>query len=300
MDPVVFLCTRKPVPPAEEIISWYYTVESRNPKISNPEYLNPKLYKKVKKSEKNSKELLDDPEFQQITDPFKKVKDLSGIKFINVFGVILANIDAVFNIVGTLASYLEPTDVTPLRFACINETNELAGGDVQYLQYRRPNCQGWGLTGVKAKGWNKTLINLDRFNIQYGTEDTNKANYEYLISSVLGKMSQGIDFVTIQAKDIFWALGIGTRILAIHGNLVAQVNPETDAYAIFLTSTVFEKITLFKPVTSSPVNNVMYLICEDRKEKYTDPFTPIVTSNTEPGKVTEKFVTWFSEIYTCL
>lgn len=289
MDPVKILCSGITPPGLQELIEWYYR-DPEETEISEPWKFG-ELFTKTDEFRKKLGREADSDKWSPLIDPFAPVKNISGIKFVTPMGLILANIDAVFNITRSLASYLEPVDLTMLRYACILEENN-GGGEVQYLQYRRPNSIGWGLTGDKGT-WSKSAINLERFNIKFGKSLDNKAKYKELIDDVLHRSPEGLDFVFVDTQDRIFGLGIAIEVLAVTGNLVARVDLEHPEY-IYLASKNFERVTLFKPVLSGNLGDA-YLICEKRIEHIDNGFNELILKPETPVKISKNFKIWFDE-----
>ena len=89
--------------------------------------------------------------------------------FLDRAGIKLANIDRVFNVTLSKVSYIKQQDMEHLFYV------DLAGGPgafTQYIQYRRPNSRGWGITikGYPPTEWHllDTEIMDNRFNIING------------------------------------------------------------------------------------------------------------------------------------
>lgn len=266
MDPIEYICRGLSVPSEDQIISFYYNFESQNPKI-------------IAELDIQSRPI-------KVKNYYSQIANLSAIRFVSPLGLVLANIDAVFNIVRTMASYLQPTDLTDFKFASIGGSG---GGEVQYLQYRRPNCQGWGLTQVGGF-WDKGMINMDRFNPQYGTGDNDRSNYNYLRESVIGRFYKGVDFVFVNTKDLIFGLGLAIGVLSHKGNMVAKVDPLKDADYIFLVSLCFERITLFKPLVSDDI----YLLAFEKIE-VKNPFDTLLFNSREIKK-TSQFMDWITPL----
>ena len=216
--------------------------------------------------------------------------------FANRAGVKLANIDAVRHVTGTVFTPTHLTDSSPFTFC------DVAGGPgsfTQYLQYRYPNSQGYGITLESAAGldWNDRVVDKKRFDSYYGPSNTGNLYLEApsFISYVLSKEPNGVDLVVadggFEVDDDAEASGksdaskyqqqefLSSRLILAEamvavacckqgGNAVIKVFDTVTRWSaelILLLGQCFDTITLFKPVSSRPANGEQYLLCMGRR-----------------------------------
>lgn len=176
---------------------------------------------------------------------------------------------------------------------------DIAGGPgswTQYMQRKFPNCQGFGIS-LKSEefDWKVSFYNIDtrRFFITYGLDETGniykKSNRDEFAKTVLRAEfgDYGMD-PDLEASEKLIDLcicdgGIGDgeirggsffklflaeivtslRCLGDGGSLVIklfQLDYELIRQTIFVLSTLFERITLYKPITSRSTSREKYLL----------------------------------------
>jgi cap1 methyltransferase len=229
-------------------------------------------------------------------NPAENIGNYSGLKWIGRAGLKLANIDAIFNLSNSNSTFRDPIDVRPFNFV------DLAGGPgafTQYLQYRRPRSEGWGMsleTEKKGCAWELSQLDTSRFNILKGADGSGDIikNYYWTIQEIHAKAGNRIDLVvsdgfikedaTVTFEDyineevinlslLICELGIGINILKEGRDLICKVSdtlrPIT-AEVLFVLTLAFEKVCLFKPMTSRAANAEKYVICQTRRKDVSD------------------------------
>jgi len=224
-------------------------------------------------------------------NPAEKILTYSGLRWIGRAGIKIANIDAIFNISKSNSSFREPIDLYPLAFADIAGG---PGGFTQYLQYRRPRSEGWGMsleTEKKGCAWELAALDTSRFNILRGADGSGDIikNYYWTIKEINSK-SAGMELVVsdgfikedesvtfedylneelINLNLLICELGIGLNILKEGRDMICKfsdtLRPIT-AEVLFVCTLAFEKVCLFKPMTSRPANAEKYIICQNRRK----------------------------------
>jgi cap1 methyltransferase len=216
---------------------------------------------------------------RSLINPFEKI---GRSIFINRAGVKLANIDAVHHITNHIFTFDQQHTNQPFTFC------DLAGGPgafTQYLQYRYPASKGYGIT-IRAKGlnWNTNVINTETFSIFEGPDNTGNlyTNYGPFIDFVRSQQPYGVDLIVadgaidaeqnqefLNSRVIATEATIAIACTKVGGNFVLKVFDTVTAISaqlIFILSQCFEKVLLFKPVSSRPANSERYLICMNRHQ----------------------------------
>lgn len=247
-----------------------------------PIYVDLKMYQELQQI----KDLYDNPNFAKArleANPFERIgKSI----FMDRAGVKLANIDAIFDISGHIGGYIAKQTAGSFTFC------DLAGGPgawTQYLQYRRPEAYGYGITlrnTDQALPWNTANLDMDRFNITYGKDNTGDlyTNANWFAEYVKKTEPEGVDLVVadggfgvegsescqeiLTSRLILSEALTGVKCLKVGGNFVCKVYDtvsEISAHVLFIMALCFENIWLFKPISSRPANCEKYLICKGRR-----------------------------------
>ncbi len=209
--------------------------------------------------------------------------------FMNRAAIKIANIDAVHHVTNKIFTYKDRKSNDAFTFCDVAAG---PGGFTQYLQYRFPLSKGYGMT-LKTEGldWNRRLLDMSRFEPFYGSDGTGDLyrNAIQFIDFVLKKHYQGVDLVMGDGgfeldtdqydKDVYKKQEflssrlllsqclIGVGCTKHHGNFVVKLFDTVTNFSsqlIYLLSLCFNRITIFKPVSSRPANAEKYLICMDR------------------------------------
>lgn len=237
-------------------------------------------------------------------NPFEK---LSNSAFMNRAAIKIANIDSV------------------VKLPKVDTFCDIAagpGGFTQYIQYRYPSSYGYGMTLKTPKDdWNIDLLNTKRFEAIYGpNKDDNGdlyAHWKFFVDYVKKKHPEGVNLVTADGgfQTEFESQEEATsRLLLVQsligilcckkgGAFVLKVFDTVtlfSAHLIYVLSTFFREIIMFKPMSSRPANSERYLICKDRNENV-DVSTLIDKSMMErplslfSNELPESFDSWLSE-----
>jgi len=226
------------------------------------------------------------------TNPYE---NLGRSIFMNRAGLKLANIDALYKLTNHLGAFMHLSTPGAFKFC------DLAGAPgafTQYIQWRRDEAMGYGIT-LKSKDpnvpdWNTKQLDIHRFLPYYGESGTGNLYFEWknFVSRVRQDQVLGVDLVTadggfdvetdrafdrqefLSFRLIMVQLLTGLKLLKEGGNFVVKVFDtvtELSAQLLYIASLCFDKITLFKPITSRPANAEKYLICQGKRkgtEKY--------------------------------
>ena len=234
-------------------------------------------------------------EYARILNPAEKLDDMSALNKKARAGIKAANIDAVFGMSKAQLTDIEHFDPTVIFFL------DLAGGPgafSQVMQYHFPASQGYGIslkTSTVGCAWNRGLLDMTRFTILEGADGTGDliVNYRWVIAEMkkaTGKstadQASGVDLVMadgfiksetaegfreeelINQNLIVCEIGVGIACLKPNCNMFIKVTEtlrSVMAEAIWLASCAFEKVCLFKPMSSRPLNAEAYLICKKRR-----------------------------------
>jgi hypothetical protein len=223
----------------------------------NNKYCDPSLLNQANKNR------LDD----KLTDPFKKE---SYEPFMNRDSIILANMDMVFNFSKHTSGYiLKQESVKDLSFAAMGDG---PGGFSQYMMYRNPSSYGFGNTPIEYP-FNKYRLDPTHFNIIQGPSKKGdiQLDYKHFVKSIRTVEATGLDVILGNYPDtnvtdigylvrLLVALSVG-KIGCVFISKV-KLNSELMIDLIYITSKCFDKITLFKPLSTDLNDNIYYLVAQ--------------------------------------
>lgn len=218
---------------------------------------------------------------RDLADPFG---GLGRDPFFDRAGLKLANMDAVYNITRLNDSFYSPNDNQQLYTYL-----DIAGGPgswTQYMQYRIPSARGYGITLEASKNdWNPRFLDMTRFTpVRNEGGDLLRA-YPAFINRVMtddrgprfpgadvaladgGFESEGLGQEEEYLPLIRCELFTGITLLREHSNMVCKIMEAVNgatADTIYLAALCFQRVALFKPITSRPANSERYLIGLDR------------------------------------
>ena len=234
--------------------------------------------------------------FVQARDNTNPFENIGRSIFINRAAIKIANIDAVHKIAGVF-SYDQRQSNDQLVFCDVAAG---PGGFTQYIQYRYPQAQGYGMTLAKpGLDWSTKFIDMSRFDAYYGPDNTGNlyTNYEHFISRVLSKQPAGVNLVMgdggfdleesddktllhrqefLSSRLLLTQALIGVACTGVHGNFVLKVFDtvtEFSAHVLYVLAQCFERIQIFKPVSSRPANAERYVICWNRRPEVQSYYT---------------------------
>ena len=244
-----------------------------------PIYIDKTLYTRLQ----NIKNGYGVPEFGRariITNPFEGIgKSI----FMDRAGVKLANIDAVLNLTGQNGGLMSKQVMGEFRFC------DLAGAPgawTQYIQWRRPESYGYGISLRGDIEWNSELLDMDRFNITYGQDETGNlyTNANWFGDYVRSVESEGVDLVmadggfSVDGQEdrqeyltshlILSETLTALQCLKIGGSYVFKVYDTVTKFTgdlLYVLACCFDQIWIFKPISSRPANSEQYVICKGLK-----------------------------------
>lgn len=296
MDPSASLCLaydslRQPEPEVVITDDWYTDNSSQKltpnytqvDKRSAPEamYCDKNRYAILQRV----KDAFDIPGFNEARDAMNPFERIGNSIFMNRASIKLANIDAVHHVSGEIFTF---ENKTADKVFC--DVAAGPGGWTQYLQYRFPSAQGYGMT-LRTLDWNTKLLDMTRFTAFYGSDNTGDlyTNWEQFIEFFLKQQYAGANIVTgdggfdiegttdksawhqqewLSSRLLLVQALIGIGCTMIGGNFVVKIFDtvtEISAQIIFILSQCFQRILMWKPVSSRPANAEQYLICMGRK-----------------------------------
>jgi cap1 methyltransferase len=206
----------------------------------------------------------------------------------NRAAIKLANIDAVHHISNHVFTFIDKTSPSPFSFCDVAAG---PGGFTQYLQYRFPNSIGYGMTlKHQTLDWNTKSLDMSRFSPFYGPDNTGNlyTNWNHFIDFVLAEQPNGVDLVTadggfdleegdktllhkqefLSSRLLLTQSLIGIACTKLNGNFVLKTFDTVtsiSAHVLFILSLCFNRIIIFKPISSRPANAESYLLCIGRK-----------------------------------
>lgn len=229
--------------------------------------------------------------FIQARDATNSFENIGRSIFINRAAIKLANTDAVHKVSGQLFTFDNKTSMDPFTFCDVAAG---PGGFTQYLQYRYKRAIGYGMTlRHETLDWNTRSLDMTRFTAFYGPDNTGNlyTNWEPFINYVLSKEENGVDLVTadggfdlednmdktllhrqefLSSRLLLTQAVIGVACAKIGGNFMVKVFDTVttfSAHVLFVLAQCFERILIFKPISSRPANSERYVICMNKNRE---------------------------------
>ncbi len=260
------------------------------------------------------------------TNPFEY---LGNSIFMNRASVKLANIDAVINPLQRQGGYINPQEDTQIFYL------DLAGGPggfSQYLQYRYPNSIGFGMTLTTESNlnWNSTKLDMTRFYPYTGEDGSGNlyTQWNYLVTKIKQENVLGLQLVVadggfeidqstqanlqefLSSRLILIEFLVALSTLTIGGSFICKVFDTISPFSadlLFLASLCFDRLFLFKPISSRPANDERYFVGQglkpniqayiniliDASKLYTDK---LYISRLFSSPLPPSFITWLTTI----
>ncbi len=201
-------------------------------------------------------------------DPFH---DVSYNPFLSRDSIVLGNIDAIFNFSHHTGGYIITQDTKDFNFATLEDG---PGHFTQYILYRNPNSYGYGITPIEYPFDGQ--IDITHFNITAGASGTGNLvkDYKSFIQFVRTVEATGLNLVVGNYIGDIFPVGYLVRlvtalgIVSIGGTFVCKVSQLDDPLMLdllWITTQCFNKVTLFKPLSTPSYNKVYYVIAADAK-----------------------------------
>jgi cap1 methyltransferase len=204
-------------------------------------------------------------------------------KFANNAELKLANIDAVIKLTKDQFTLNKTVSSLGITFADIAAG---PGGFTKYIIKRYPNYYGYAITLTypevnNSLNWYKDLLKLPGLEFFYG-EDKSGDIYKYyqqFIKQILTAHPTGLDLALadggietayttqeFQSSKLllyqaYIGLSVGQRFLLKLFNGHTRISAEL----IYLLALAYEKVIIFKPLSSRMTNNEKYIICINRR-----------------------------------
>lgn len=249
--------------------------------------------------------------------------------FMNRCGLKLANLDKIFQLTGHLTGAVNKQIPGDFIFCDIAGG---PGGFTQYLQWRRSESMGFGITYKKIIDWNNDRLDATRFTPIYGSKADGDGNlyfeWNFFVKTVKDLQPQGVDLVVAdggfdvtknenQDRQEF----LSARLILIEilmGILLCKEDTapfvfkvfdtvsQVSAFLLLLCSLAFQEIHLWKPVMSRWTNAERYVICRKRYpdvDQIADLLIKMIDMQTEEKRISdvlgiimpENFIQWLTE-----
>ena len=296
--------------------------------------VNIELYTEVETKKKKYSEL-ESREFVRRRNVANPYEDVSSDLFINRAALKLANIDAVFHLIEDIGGMLEPQiNNQYMRYACIAEGPGSFVQYIQYRNPQAFG-HGITLDTGDSLAWDIKSINMSKFDINYvGKVKGDVINEWKQFSKYVLQTSGPIYLVTadggVEASHLWdksgkqqdtqetlnleliraealTALTICERTvdlgpnsggLKIGGHFVLKIFDSITRgtiQIIYILTKCFQKVSIFKPVSSRPANSERYVVCMGmRMSDVVDPWIPIMESKQDIS-MEKEFIEWIKK-----
>lgn len=286
-------------PLVTEYKNWECTEDLIEYLLKSDRYVSDKIFEKfLEVSEKLG--TIDDSLFSRYRDRASIFSQLDKINpFQNRAGLKFANSDAVYNLTKGKYSFLSRRDEEPFTYCDVASG---PGSFTQYIQYRRPNSYGYGITLTMPKtsnlNWDFKIINKKKFEPFYGQDKTGDIfKYWREFSDHVVSVNGKVDLVTgdggfdierkkiqeyMSARLLLHQCLIALKVLKKGGNFFQKYFggiTEHSIQLIYILTLCFDKVILFKPVTSRSINLERYMICLGAKA-YLEPYIMLLENLT--------------------
>jgi 23S rRNA U2552 (ribose-2'-O)-methylase RlmE/FtsJ len=203
------------------------------------------------------------------------------------YSVVMANMDAYFNLTRVMSMVTSTEPYLPgelgekgvnFRFCSLCDG---PGGFTKYIQYRRPQSYGVGMSrfyakDVRKQNWQPAELDMNRFAILEDDAKTGDLvkNYPRILEHVRS-MTRQVDLVVCNGgvrqdeiastRLILTEIYVTLMILGEGGDAVFRVtdlNTKAMLDAIYLLTYVFHQVTIFKPCSSRLTSMERYIVCK--------------------------------------
>lgn len=170
--------------------------------------------------------------------------------FIDSNAVELSEIDLVFNISGHIGNFLSQQTLGNFTFLSLNGQE---GSWVQYIQYRRPQGYGYGITPNNI--WQDQYIDMTRFNVLTGNDGTGNVdtNIDWISNKISMSQSQGVMLILGQGDDLLSQILVMIGSLQIGGCVVFKIDNCVTSrlyQLIMLLCGLFDENWIYTPLLS--------------------------------------------------
>jgi cap1 methyltransferase len=226
------------------------------------------------------------PQYESIRSIANPFENVGRSIFMNRAAIKIANIDAIYNISGHNTGLVEMQRRGRFTFCDVAAG---PGGFTEYIQWRRPDAFGWGMTLTGPLDWNKDRLDLSRFGIIYGPDNTGNLyeHWKFFVDQVTRTEVAGVDLVMadggfdiegdtdqfakqefLSSRLLLCQIAVALGCLKEDGDFVCKVFDTVtslSAELLYLLASCFETITIFKPISSRPANAERYIIAKGAK-----------------------------------
>jgi len=264
------------------------------------------------------KDAFDTEGYKEARNAMNPFEQIGNSIFINRAAIKLANTDAVHHITGETFTFDNKQSNKEFIFCDVAAG---PGGFTQYLQYRFPNAKGYGMTlRHETLDWSTRFLDMTRFTPFYGPDNTGNlyTNWNHFIQFVLEQNTNGVNLVTadggfdleetmdktlihkrefLSSRLLLTQVLIGIRCTKIGGNFIVKVFDtvtEISAHILFILANCFQRILIFKPISSRPANTERYIICI-RRNPNIQPYFQLLSNAANTYQDTNYLSTLFSE-----
>jgi 23S rRNA U2552 (ribose-2'-O)-methylase RlmE/FtsJ len=260
-------------------------IKAENTQNQEPLYCNTELYSNLKEI----KAAYSDDQYEETRRKANPFEDLGRSIFMNRAAMKLACIDSLYDLTKSLGGFLVPYMRGPFTFC------DIAGGPgsfSEYLQWRRPDAYGYGITLRDSKlNWNTSKLDMSRFFAYYGDSTIQRNNdgdlYRYwkgFIQAVRQRQPEGVDLAVADggfdvedkyekqefatSRLVLSEILVALSVLKIGGDFVCKIYDAVTpilGQLIYLCALCFKNITIVKPLASRMANAERYLVCKELK-----------------------------------
>lgn len=247
-----------------------------------PLLINIEEYEKLKEMQNK----FDHPNFEKARTMTNPAEGIGKGIFLNRAAIKLANIDAIFNLTQSHGGFAYKRSSSPFVFADVAGG---PGGFTEYIQYRKFNSLGYGITLDEKFGgipWNWNRIKENYFKTTNGADNTGNLynNANFFADWVLDNIPTGVNLVTadggfetadytaqelLSSHLILTEILVGLRITGVGQNFVLKIFDSIFQITIdclFILACCFDEIHIFKPLSSRPANSERYVIAKSRRK----------------------------------
>lgn len=206
----------------------------------------------------------------------------------------LANLDIVFNLTGDRSNkqiFEQGTGYLHKRLEGNFTFCDIAGGPgsfTNYLQYRRSESMGYGITKRSHINWNIDKLDANRLIPIYGSDNSGDlyTQWKFFMDRVKRQEPDGVDLIVadggladddvdlksrqeyLTSRLLAIEIYLGIALCKVGGDFTVKTFDtvtKLTADLIYCCSVAFESVTLFKPIMSRSLNSEQYLVCKGRR-----------------------------------
>ncbi len=229
-----------------------------------------------------------------IVDPFSQ---LNQVFILDRGGLVMANLDAIFDITHNLTNFESKRTIDKLTFIDIEG---VPGGAIQYLQYRFMRSGGFGFAkrrGYRGSiGWHEIVTNKVVNNSEFDTtimgDEMNgdvEVEWELFRDIIMRRYSKGVDLCSYHDNTKQGVL-LCLSVIKQSKDIIIKMKDTVSYDSVLLIhsiSALFDKIYLIRLASSNKFSSEKYLVCKS-KNKLDEEYIEI--------ELSEEFITWITMI----